>query len=199
MSGPSGWVPFSELVEQYRPEPKARNAQPLVAKVNIALVIVLAVGMVAALSNPCGGGGDLCLGGLLGLMAGGVGLLILIALGIRAVVHRSSPLVLIDVGLGALLAPAAIIPGSELSLALAMVMGIVGLAVVGAILAAREVSPHRLERVVLAVFVVGVAVLFSGQRAGIYGLPVAVIAIVALFWAPSQPPATPSPEPPAAG
>jgi len=197
MSGPSGWVPFSQLVDQYRPPPK--TGQPLVAKVHIALVIVLAVGMVAALSNPCGNGGDLCLGGLLGLMAGGAGLLVLIALGFRAVVHRASPLVLIDVGLGALLAPAVLIPGSDLSLALVMVMAIVGLAVLGAILAAREVSQHRLERVVLAAFVVGVAVLFSGQRAGVYGLPVSVIAIVALFWSPSQPPATRSPEPPATG
>src|SRR6188474_1414431 len=98
------------------------------------------------MANPCGGGGDLCLGGLVGLMALGVAGIGLLGLGLWLIWQRATLLVLHDSVLVAVLGPIALAsstsgPGGLAVLALILVAL---LAVVAVVVAASQVAAHRI-------------------------------------------------------
>ena len=116
--------------------------------VHAALVAVVAAFGLYFLSDPCGGGGDLCLGGYVGLVS-----LVYAGIGVGSVVtwrlgRRASPLLVWDSILITLAGAA--LWGSSGQGAAPVMLGVLAaliLGVPGAILAGREVAAHRIERV----------------------------------------------------
>jgi hypothetical protein len=139
-----------------------------------ALVALLGLSF---LFDPCGGGGDLCLGGVVGLMAlavAGFG-----AIGIAAwrFGRRASPLLVLDCLLIAVLGPSAVAASGygPANLTTSGLMVIVLLALVGAALAGRAVASHPVEAILALVIMAGLA---TQRDAG--GVGVLVIGVIAL-------------------
>ena len=142
-----------------------------------ALVVLVALLGLTFLLDPCGGGGDLCLGGVVGLMALAVAGFGAIGLAAWRFGRRGSPLLVLDCVLVALLGPSAVANAGYglATLAGAGFMGIVLLALVGAVMAGRVVAPNRPEAVLALAVLAGLA---TQRDAG--GIGVAVVGVVAL-------------------
>ena len=138
----------------------------------VALVVAFAISFVA---DPCGGVGDLCLGGVVGLaliaVAGiGVGGIITWALG-----RRASPLLVWDALLATFSGATLVsVGGNAVPLLELGVFSVACLSVPGAILTARRVVPHRIERIV------GIVALAAFVLAGVAGILVALVGLIAL-------------------
>jgi len=133
------------------------------------------------LFDPCGGGGDLCLGGVVGLMALAVAAFGAIGIAAWRFGRRASPLLILDCLLIAALGPSALAASGygPANLATSGLVLIVLLSLVGAALAARAVVSHRVEAVVALVIVAGLAT--QRDAGGIGVLATGVIAL-ALGW-----------------
>lgn len=142
-----------------------------------ALVALVALLGLSFLVDPCGGGGDLCLGGVVGLMALAVAGFGIIGLAAWRFGGRASPLLVLDCLLIAVLGPSAVAasgygPANLTTLGL---VAVVLLAVVGAALAGRAVAPHRVEAILALVVMAGLA---TQRDAG--GIGVAIVGLIAL-------------------
>jgi len=145
--------------------------------VQLALALIVALFGLSFIADPCGGGGDLCLGGALGLFAlgiaglGGAGIVIWLIGG------RALPLLVWDAALavvgGAVLLSAAPSGNGLLQLA---ALGATFLGLAGAVLAGREVATHRIERVIAVAALAGAVVVL-----GAGGVAILVVGLVALF------------------
>ena len=142
-----------------------------------ALIVLIALFGLSFLLDPCGGGGDFCLGGVVGLTAlavAGFG-----AIGVAAwqFGRCASPLLVLDCVLVAALGPEAVANSGygPATLLTAGFMLIVLLALVGAVMAGRTVAPNRVETILALVVM---AVLATQRDAG--GIGVAVVGVVAL-------------------
>ena len=162
--------------------------------VNGCLAALLALAAVVLLSNPCGGG-DLCVGGLVGLYAGGAALVMVLFLGVRSALKLSSPIAAADVAIATL---AASVLGSLRVLSatsslrgpnagLIVLLGIGALMLVVGLKAVAEVRPHSIERTVLLVTLVAITglALLSTLFAAI--VPLVAIAMLVLPRSPSGP------------
>ena len=162
---------------------------PLVG-VHGALSVLVALLGLSFLFDPCGGGGDLCLGGVVGLMALAVAGFGAIGLASWRFGRRASPLLVLDCLLIAALGPSALAASGygSANLATSGLMLIVLLALVGAALAGRAVAPHRREAIVALVVMAGLA---TQRDAGGIGVLVVGITALALGWvlARTMPPA----------
>lgn len=141
-----------------------------------ALVVLIALLGLPFLLDPCGGG-DLCLGGVVALTAFAVAGFGAIGLAAWRFGRRGSPLLVLDCVLVALLGPSSLSTAGygPASLAEAGFVGIVLLALVGAVMAGRAVAPHRRETILALVVLAGLA---TQRDAG--GIGVAVVGVVAL-------------------
>jgi hypothetical protein len=146
-----------------------------------ALVVLIALLGLSFLLDPCGGGGDLCLGGAVGLMALAVAGFGAIGLATWRFGRRASPLLVLDCVLVALLGPSALANAgyAPASLAAAGFMGIVLLALVGAVTAGRAVVPNRAETVLA---LAAMAALATQRDAGGIGVVVVGVVALALGW-----------------
>jgi hypothetical protein len=182
MSGPALMVPPAELDDQKQNRPGSRLAS--VTLIHGLLVAALAISALVLFADSCGGG-DLCLGGLLGIVGLAVAGVVLIGLAVRAYAGRSSILVAIDSLVAVILGPTVFRELLSLSFnpATLFAIGVVVLAIAGAVLAAREVSRHRVERVVLvaALILIGVVV-GLGRVDGTVGLAIVALVIGATVW-----------------
>ena len=163
-----------------------------------ALVVLVALLGLTFLLDPCGGGGDLCLGGVVGLMALAVAGFGAIGLAAWRFGRRGSPLLVLDCVLVAVLGPSAIANAGygPATLAGAGFMGIVLLALVGAVMAGRAVAPNRAEAILALAVMAGLA---TQRDAGGIGMLVVGVIALALGWALAQtmPPAVLDGGPPA--
>jgi hypothetical protein len=145
--------------------------------VQLALAVILALFGLSFIADPCGGGGDLCLGGTLGMFALGIAALGGVGIVLWLVGRRASPLLVWDAALavvgGWILLSAA--PSGQ-GLLLLGALGATFLGLAGAMLAGREVATHRIERVAAVVALAGAVVVL-----GIGGGPILVVGLVALF------------------
>jgi len=146
-----------------------------------ALVALVALLGLSFLADPCGGGGDLCLGGVAGLMALAVAGFAAIGLAAWRFGRRASPLLVLDCLLIAALGPSALAASGygSANLATAGLVVIVLLALVGAALAARAVAPHRVEAILALVVMTGLA---TQRDAGGIAVPVIGLIALALGW-----------------
>jgi hypothetical protein len=142
--------------------------------IHLSLALIASLFGLSFIADPCGGGGDLCLGGAIGLAAlglagvGGIGIVTWL------VGRRASPLLVWD----------AVLLSFATLVLLSSVQGLVQLgalatallAVAGAVLAGRHVMGHRIERILTVVALV-LAVLVIGEG----GLDVLVIGLAALL------------------
>ena len=157
-----------------------------------ALAILITLFGLSFFADPCGGGGDLCLGGVVGLGALGAAVFGAIGIGIWWLTKRASPLLVWDSALLALAGGILVNSSGEgpLALMLGLVL-IVLLSLSGGALAARSVMGSRIETLIVVALLVGVAV-YVGDEGGI-----AVLAIGVLFlgagWLMARPPRTPAP------
>jgi hypothetical protein len=162
-----------------------------------AIVALVALFGLLFLLNPCGGG-DLCLGGVVGVMALGVAGLGAIAIAIWQFRRRASPLFVLDCVLIAVLGSIALtMPGGPAALQVFALQLLVLLALLGAAIAGRAVIPHRIEAVVTLAIL---AALATQRDAGGIGVLIVGLVALALGWslartAPSSPPTA---EPPPA-
>jgi len=125
---------------------------------HLALAAAVALFGLSFLLDPCGGGGDLCLGGVVGLSTLGVAGLVLIGLAVWKVARRASPVLVLDsmvaavawsvVSRGADIRVPFVLLGSQIAFALA---------VIGAVLSGRAVIRHRIETVIAMGLLVGAA------------------------------------------
>ena len=146
-----------------------------------ALSALVALLGLSFLFDPCGGGGDLCLGGVVGLMALGVAGFGAIGLGAWRFGRRASPLLLLDCLLIAVLGPSAFAASGygPANLATSGLVVIVLLALVGAALAGRVVAPHRVEAILALVIMAGLA---TQRDAGGIGVPIIGVIALGLGW-----------------
>ena len=126
------------------------------------------------LADPCGGGGDLCLGGPVGLASlayAGVGLGAIIT---WVLARRASPLLVWDSPLIAL-AGATLLASRDSGAPLVMLglLGVLVAGVPGAVLAGRAVSRHRIERL-LAILVLAATLLLAVE-----GIVVTAVGLIA--------------------
>jgi hypothetical protein len=150
----------------------------LFVALHVGLIAVLTLFGLSFLLDPCGGGGDLCLGGAVGLATlvvaayGGVGIVIWVA------GHRASPLLVLDCLLVILGVTIVFDVGSD-GPATTSLGGLLmaGLGLPAAVLAGRAVATHWIERLVAVAGLLGVAVLAGG---GAGGLGVVALGLVAL-------------------
>lgn len=128
-----------------------------------ALVVIIALFGLSFLLDPCGGGGDLCLGGALGLVTLGAAIFGAIGIVIWLAAHRASLLLILDsvlVTLAVFTLPSVAADGpatTTLGLLLLAVLGIPAGALAGSAVATRRIEP-----LVAIVLLVGVAVLGGG-------------------------------------
>ena len=144
---------------------------------HLALVAVVAAFGLSFLLDPCGGGGDLCLGGALGLVTLGVAAVGVVGIVIWWGTKRASPLLVLDSVLVAFggfttieigpYGPATTTLGTALLVAVGVPAGA---------LAGRAVAGHRIERLLAIAALAGVAILGGGGGA----LAVLVIGLLAL-------------------
>lgn len=144
--------------------------------VHLALAALLALFGLSFIADPCGGGGDLCLGGIAALFAfaaAGLGALGLVIWRLR---RRASPLIVWDSALLALsgfvylstspYGPTTPLLGAEL-------IALFGL--LAAALAGMAVVTHRIERLLVVAALVAIAVL--GGEGGIAVLGIGLLAL----------------------
>ena len=146
-----------------------------------ALSALVALLGLSFLFDPCGGGGDLCLGGVVGLMALGVAGFGAIGLGVWRFGRRASPLLVLDCLLIAVLGPSALAASGygPANLTTSGLVVIVLLALVGAALAGRAVAPHRVEAILALVIMAGLA---TQRDAGGIGVPIIGLIALGLGW-----------------
>ena len=170
---------------------------PLVG-VHGALVVLIALLGLSFLLDPCAGGGDLCLGGVVGLTALAVAGFAAIGLAAWRFGRHGSPLLVLDCVLVALLGPTALANAGygPASLAAAGFMLVVLVALVGGVLAARAVAPHPRETILVLVVL---AALATQRDAGGIGVFVVGAGALALGWilARTVPPVPGAESPPA--
>jgi hypothetical protein len=144
-------------------------------RIHAALVLIVGAFGISFLADPCGGGGDLCLGGVVGLVA-----IAYAGIGIGAIAtwwlaRRASPLLVWDSILVTLAGATLVSSGG--GGALIVIVGFTGtllLGVPGVILAGRAVAGHRYERIL------AVVALFATTLLGVELLAVVAVGIVAL-------------------
>jgi hypothetical protein len=143
-----------------------------------ALIAVIALFGLSFLLDPCGGGGDLCLGGAIGLAALGIAALGAVGIAIWLFGHRASPLLVLDSLLAVLGVAVLFEVGSHGPLQFALgALLMAGLGLAATALAGRAVAPHRIERLVAVAGLVGVAILAGGGQGG---LAIVALGLVAL-------------------
>lgn len=148
----------------------------LLVGLHVALVAIIALFGLSFLLDPCGGGGDLCLGGAVGLLSLGVAAVGIVAIVVWVAAHRASPLLVLDavlVTLAAYTLPS-VVPGGPVLTTL----GVLLLAVLGVpagAMAGRAVATHRIERLLAA----GVFVAW-GVLGGAGGAAVLLVGLLAL-------------------
>jgi hypothetical protein len=155
--------------------------QAPIAGLHLALVALLGLLGLSFIADPCGGGGDLCLGGLVGLMALGVAGFGLLGLGLWQLWRRATLLVILDSVLVAVLGPIALQstaygPGGLAALGM---IGTALLALVGVVFAASHVARHRLESIVV---LVALGALALNRDTGGPGVLVVGVVALALGW-----------------
>jgi hypothetical protein len=129
---------------------------------HLALAALLALLGLTFITDPCGGGGDLCLGGAVGLLALGVAGVGLVGIVVWSFGRRASPLlvwdalVLVPAGYTVLASSGYLPTMAGLSALLIASLGLVGV-----VMAGRAVAPHRVERLLAIAALVGVAVLIG--------------------------------------
>ncbi|MBI2780442.1 MAG: hypothetical protein HYX55_01435 [Chloroflexi bacterium] len=143
---------------------------------HLALAIILSLFGLSFIADPCGGGGDLCLGGGLGLIAFGIAAAGVVGVVVWGIWRRASPLLVWDAAIltlaGSILLNAA--PGGQgLLLVGSLLAALFSLA--GAVQAGREVASHRVEPVLATVALAG-GVILLGQG----GVVVLVLGLLAL-------------------
>ena len=148
---------------------------------HLALVALLGLLGLSFITDPCGGGGDLCLGGIVGLMALGVAGFGLLGLGLWQFWRRAALLVIVDSILVAVLGPIALASTAYGSLGLAPLgmMGVAVLAVVGVVFAASHVATHRIEPVVVLAVL---GLLATNRDSGGPGAFVVALVALAIGW-----------------
>jgi hypothetical protein len=147
-----------------------------------ALIAIIALFGLSFLLDPCGGGGDLCLGGALGLTTLGVAAFGVVALLVWGIGRRASPLLVLDCTLVVL--AVAVLAASAFSGPAPVTLGALLMVVLGvpaAALAARAVATHRVESVVAFAALIGVAILGGGGAGGV-AVPVLGLAVLGLAW-----------------
>ena len=144
-------------------------------RIHAAMVVIVAVFGLSFLADPCGGGGDLCLGGVVGLAA-----LAYAGIGIGSITtwwfaHRASPLLVWD-SILVTLAGATLLSsmGGGVPLVVLGFIGILLLGVPGAILSGREVSRHKFERLL------AIVALAATMLLGIGLIVVTVVGVIAM-------------------
>jgi len=142
-----------------------------------ALVIVIALFGLTFLLDPCGGGGDFCLGGLVAVSSFGVAGVGAVGLAVWRFGRRASPLLVFDCLLVAVLGPIAISssPDGPASLAVLGLQISLLLALAGAAISGRAVVAHRIEAILSLGVLAGLATL---RDAG--GIGVLIVGLVAL-------------------
>jgi len=152
--------------------------QAPIAGLHLALVALLGLLGLSFITAPCG---DLCLGGLVGLMAFGVAGFGLLGLGLWQFWRRATLLVILDSVLVAVLGPIALQSSAYGSAGLAGIGMIVValLAVVGVVFAASHVVGHRVESIVVLVALGGLAL---NRDTGGPGVLVVGIVALAIGW-----------------
>ncbi len=129
--------------------------------VGLHLLLAAAVSLfgLSFLLDPCGGGGDLCLGGVVGLSTLGVAGLVLIGLVIWKVGRRASPLLVLD-SVFAGIAWYIVSRGEDIRVPFVVLGGqaVLVLGILGAVASGREVVAHRVETVLTIGVLVGAAV-----------------------------------------
>src|SRR5512143_1319845 len=144
--------------------------------VHLALVSTIALFGLPYLLDPCGGGGDLCLGGAVGLTSLGAAAAGAVGTFIWWAAHRASPLLVLDAVLvsvgGYLLIDAPGAGPAPLQLGL---LAITGLGLAGAVMAGRAVAARRLESAPAVATLVGIVIL-----AGEGGLAVLALGLPAI-------------------
>jgi hypothetical protein len=153
----------------------------LASRIHIALLAILAVSSVGLIGGGCGGG-DVCPGPQLGLLTAVLFAIMAACLAVRAFAGRSSPVAVLDAVLGAFTLGSAVsnvlgVYVTPLSIAITVLSV---LAIIGAVLAAREVARHPTERKVLIAVLIIVIILLSLLPGGWFAALVPVI-VVASF------------------
>jgi hypothetical protein len=164
----------------------------LVAKVHIALLAILAVSSVGLIGAGCGGI-DLCPGPQLGVFTAVILVILGACLAVRAFAGRSSPLAVFDAVLGAFTLGSAIsnVLGAYVTPLSIAITVLSVLAIVGAVLAAREVPGQGRERTVLIVALIIVIILLSLLPGGWFAALVPVIVIASIARPRAKPAAPP--------
>jgi hypothetical protein len=164
------------------------------SKVHIALLVILAVSSVGLMAGGCGGS-DVCAGPQLGLFTAVLLVILAACLAVRAFARRSSPVVVFDTVLGAFTLGSAIsnVLGAYVTPLSIAITVLSVLAILGAVLAAREVSRRGTERTVLIVVLILVIILLSLLPGGWFAALVPVI-VIASFARPRAKPPVPAPD-----
>ena len=132
-----------------------------------ALLIVITLAGLSFLLDPCGGGGDLCLGGVVGLTILGVALAGAVGIVIWLAAQRASPLLVLDcmiLTVAVYLLLSADPYGPQTTLLVGQLLAV--LALPSAALAGARVATHRIESVGAAVVLVGIGA-FAGGGVGV--------------------------------
>lgn len=162
-------------------------------QVHLILLAVFALLAAVLLSGGCGGS-DMCPGPQLGLVLLVIVIVAGFALAIGGAAGRASPLAVIDAIIAAPLIPTPLGMLHEPSVPILIASVVLALTVAGAVIAARAVATHRLERVVLAIVLITVALLFSGVASLRLGVVVPIILLVVLFVPPQRRPELDAPD-----
>jgi hypothetical protein len=145
--------------------------------IHAALAILIALFGLSFIVDPCFGGGDLCLGGVLGLFTLGAAGFGAIGIGIWLAMRRASLLFVWDCALVALAGGILVSTSGEGPLMTTLGLPLVLLlALPGAALAGRAVAANRIETVVVVVLLVGVAA-YIGPDGGIAALAIGLVAL----------------------
>jgi hypothetical protein len=151
-------------------------------RIHLILLAILAISVVGLIAGGCGGG-DLCPGPQLGIVAGVFGVMIGIALVVARATDHASPLVVLDAIVGAPLVVVPLVPFLGGSFTFAHLVGLAALllTIAGAVLAARIVATHRRERFVLTVALAVLMLLFMSVRSLAFGIILPIVLILTLF------------------
>jgi hypothetical protein len=170
--------------------------------VGLHLALATAVGLfgLTFLLNPCGGGGDLCLGGLVGLSTLGVAALVLVGLAVWKVTRRASPLLVLD-SLFAGVAWYIVSRAADIRAPFVVLGGqlVLVLAVIGAVAAGRSIVGHRVESVIALVAVIGAAIFLRFMELEVVVTGIGGLVLGFLIKRSASRAATPAPPPAQAG
>lgn len=156
---------------------------------HLALAIVVALFGLSFLLDPCGGGGDLCLGGIVGLSALGAAGIILAGLALWRVARRASPLLVLDSVVTGIAWPIVAqgsdvrVPFALLGAQLVLVLGALGAAAAG-----RAIVKHRVETALTLAVLAGVAAFVRFMELEIIGTGVAALVVGWVLGRRSPPP-----------